>query len=338
MLHKELDVLSICNVLKDIVIQVTDNEIHELGLTKGMMYLVSEAEQQVILKKFEKRDKKVEMGGSGPNVIRTLAILGQKVSQSGMVGNDFYGDLYLKRVEELGIKNNIRKAPLGSTGTSIILITPDGERTMNTCLGMSRCYTSNDIPEEDISKSRYLFVTGYQWDTENQIEAVNHALRIAKSHNTKIVFDLSDPFCVNRHKETFLNIIEDFVDIVFSNLKEVNTLTGLGLQESLDFLSELTDITVVKCGAEGSWIKTKYEKVRVSSNKVEVIDTTAAGDMYAGGFMYGITKNYPLELCGKIASLCAEKVIQEIGAKIPDNLLEQIESKLHLSKKIQAVT
>jgi sugar/nucleoside kinase (ribokinase family) len=334
MQKKELNVLAICNVLKDIVIKVTDQELEELGIAKGIMHLVSEEEQNKILEKFSEREKNVEMGGSGPNVMRTMAVLGQKVSQSGMVGNDIYGELYTSRVEELGIKSNIIKTAVGSTGTSLILITPDGERTMNTCLGMSRCYTTKEIPEADIARSEYLLVTGYQWDTANQIEAINHALRIAKMNNTKIVFDLSDPFCVERHRETFMNIIEQYVDIVFSNLKEAGMLTGKDLDGSLDDLSAIAGMVVIKCGPEGSWIKTGDRKIKIKSNKVKVVDTTAAGDMYAGGFMYGITKNMSLEDCGKIASFCAETVIQQVGARIPEDLLSRLEMYMAGSREV----
>lgn len=326
--EKQLDVLSICNVLKDIIIKVSDEELKDLGLSKGIMVLISEEEQQNILKKFQDKDKKVELGGSGTNAMRTMAILGQKVSQAGMVGDDVYGDICFQRIEELGIKNNIKKSKIGNTGTSIILITPDGERTMNTCLGMSRNYTVNEIPEQDIINSKYLHLTGYQWDTDNQIEAVNHAIHVAKNNNTKISFDLSDPFCVNRHRETFINLIEDHVDIVFANLKEANMLTGKDLDESLDILSKMAEIVVIKCGAEGSWVKTKDHKIKISANKVKVVDTTAAGDMYAGGFMYGITKGLPIEDCGKIANFCAETVIQQVGARIPENLSEMLDKHL----------
>ncbi len=331
-MQKELDVLSICNVLKDIIIKVTDEELVELCISKGMMHLISEEEQQKILNKFENRDKRVEIGGSGTNAMRTMAILGQKVSQAGMVGDDLYGEICLQRVKELGIKSNIKKSPIGNTGTSIILITPDGERTMNTCLGMSRCYTVNDIPEDDIAKSKYLHITGYQWDTDNQIEAINHAIRVAKKNDTKISFDLSDPFCVDRHRETFLNIIKDYVDVVFANLKEVKMLTGKGLEESLEMLSELADLVIIKCGSEGSWIKSKTETIRIEANKITVVDTTAAGDMYAGGFMFGLTRDLSLTECGKIANFCAETVIQQVGAKIPEDLTQRVEE--HLQKKL----
>lgn len=323
---KELDVLAICNVLKDIGIQVKDEELVELGLSKGIMHLVSEEDQQVILEKFKDREQTIEMGGSGPNMIRTLAILGQNVSQAGMAGSDRYGDLYLKRVEELGITNNITQSPVGSTGTAIILVSPDGERTMVTCLGMSRCYTSKEVPDEDIAKSKYLIVTGYQWDTDNQIEAINHAIRIARDNGTKIVFDLADPFCVERHRETFLNILHEYADIVFANMKEAEMLTGKDVDGSLEELSALTDLVVLKCGAHGSWVKTKDEKVYISSNKVDVIDTTAAGDMYAGGFLFGLLNDKSLEDCGRLASFCAETVIQHVGATVPSNLLELAET------------
>ncbi|MEZ0368117.1 MAG: adenosine kinase [Candidatus Sericytochromatia bacterium] len=322
MAGKDIKVLAICNVLKDIVVKVSDAELAELGLTKGIMHLVSPEDQQKILTRFENREKIVEMGGSGPNMMRTLAVLGQKVSQAGMVGSDLYGELYLNRVRELGIVNNIRQAQIGSTGTSIILISPDGERTMNTCLGMSRSYTTKDIPEADIARSEYLVVTGYQWDTDNQIEAINHAIRVAKRNQTKIVFDLSDPFCVSRHRETFLNILDEYVDIVIANRKEAEMLTGKDAEGSLDDLSALTEIAIVKCGSQGSWLKTKTEKVFIPCNPIQVTDSTAAGDMYAGGFLYGLLENLSLEASGHIANFCAETVIQQVGARIPDNLLE----------------
>ena len=261
-------------------------------------------------------------------MMRTLAVLGQKVSQAGMVGNDQNGELYLERMQELGIVNNIRKASMGSTGTSIVLISPDGERTMNTCLGMSRCYTTQDIPEADIANSEILVVTGYQWDTNNQIEAVNHALRIAKQNHTKIAFDLSDPFCVERHRETFLNILDEYVDIVFSNLKEASMLTGKDLEGSLETLGELCEIVVLKCGSKGSWLKNREEKVFIPSNKVAVVDTTAAGDMYAGGFLCGYLNQLTLQECGQLATFCAETVIQNVGAKIPENLLDLAQAHL----------
>jgi sugar/nucleoside kinase (ribokinase family) len=319
---KDIDVLAICNVLKDIVINVSDAELTELGLSKGIMHLVSEEEQLKLLNTFAEREKTVEMGGSGPNMIRTLSVLGKKVSQAGMVGSDLYGEMYLSRVKELGIINNIRQAEFGSTGTALILISPDGERTMNTCLGMSRCYTTQDIPEADIARSKYLIVTGYQWDTDNQIEAINHAIRVAKQNGTKIVFDLSDPFCVDRHRETFLNILEEYVDIVIANSKEAQMLTGKDVAGSLSALAALTEIVIIKCGAQGSWLKTDSEEVFIASNPIDVLDCTAAGDMYAGGFLCGLLNQLPLSECGQLASFCAETVIQEVGARIPANLKE----------------
>ena len=327
---KTLDVLAICNVLKDIVIKVSEAELAELGVAKGMMHLVSEEQQQQILNRFENHEKTLEMGGSGPNMMRTLALLGQNVSQAGMVGEDLNGERYRQRVEQLGILNNIRQSPLGATGTSIVLITPDGDRTMNTCLGMSRCYTAKDIPDADIARSRYLVVTGYQWDTDNQIEAINHAIRVARQHETKIVFDLADPFCVKRHRETFLNILEEYVDIVFCNRNEAQMLTARDVEGSLEALAGLVDTVILKTGSKGSWIRQGDEACFVPCNPVEVVDTTAAGDMYAGGFLYGLLNGYSLNEAGQIATFCAETVIQHVGAHVPDNLHELLQQ--HLKK------
>lgn len=328
MSKRELKALAICNVLKDLIIQVSDQDLKDLGLTKGMMHLVSEAEQQKMLDYFASREKTIEMGGSGANMIRTLATLGENVSQAGMVGQDEYGELCMERVKELGIKNNIQQHAEGSTGTSIILVSPDGERTMHTCLGSSRAYTTHDIPETDIARSEYLIVTGYQWDTENQIKAIRHAVEVAKANQTKIVFDLSDPFCVDRHRETFLSLLEHSIDVVFANKKEAEMLTGKGPEESLAELAKLSDVVVVKCGSKGSWIQSGTEKVFVPCNEVTVVDTTAAGDMYAGGFLFGLLNQKSLEDCGKIANFCAETVIQNIGARIPEDLHARVDAYL----------
>lgn len=325
-MEKSIDLVNIGNVIMDILIKVKDKDIENLGLSKGIMHLVETDRQSEIVDYFESREKELEMGGAGPNVLRAVSILGGKsCCLAGLVADDIFGKQYLERVNHIGILNKIRKADTGMTGSSIILVTEDGQRTMNTCLGNSRYYTKEDVPAEEIKKSKYLFITGYQWDTEKQIEAMEYALKIAKDNDTKVAFDLADPFAVNRSKNMFKDVIENYADIVFANEEEAKMMYECDAEEAVEKLGSMCEIAVVKIGERGSLIKAKNEKVIIlPAKKINVVDTTAAGDMYAGGFMYGLINGYDLEKCGKTAHVCAESVIQNIGAKLPKDIKELV--------------
>ncbi len=326
-MEKNIDIVNIENLIMDIMIKVTDNDIDKLKLSKGIMHLVDEKRQDEIVEYFQKSAKELEMGGAGSNVLRTVAMLGKKGCLAGLVGKDVFGKEYIKQVDDLKIVNKIRVNNTGSTGTSVILVSEDGQRTMNTCLGTSRFYTPNDVPVEEIKNAKYLFITGYQWDTESQLKAMDLALETAKNNKTVIAFDLADPFAVNRSKEAFKNVIENYADVVFANEEEAKMMYGCDAEKCVDKLSELCEIGIVKIGSRGSLIKKKGEKtIHIPAKKVNVVDTTGAGDMYAGGFMYGLIRGYDTEKCGKIAHKCAEAVIQNIGAKLPSNIKEIVDS------------
>ncbi len=321
MKEKTIDLVNIGNVIMDILIKVTDKEIKELKMEKGIMHLVSEDRQQEIITYLKQNNKLLEIGGSGPNVLRTAAILGRKCALAGLVADDTFGKQYTKRLEELNIINKVRIADKGVTGTSIILVTPDGQRTMNTHLGNSRYYTPKDVPTKEIKQAKYLFITGYQWDTESQIEAMELAINTAKENDTKIAFDLADPFAIERSKNSFKNVIDKYADIVFANKDEVKMMYQCDVKDCIDIISKKVDITAIKIGKEGSLVKQQGKEIMsIMANDIDVVDTTAAGDMYAGGFMYGLTGGLNLEISAKIANFCAESVIQNIGAKLPSNI------------------
>jgi sugar/nucleoside kinase (ribokinase family) len=327
MSEKTIDLVNIGNVIMDILIRVTDDDIKELNMEKGIMHLVDEDRQHEIITHLKQHDKLLEIGGSGPNVLRTSAILGRKCTLTGLVGDDTFGNQYTSRVDELNIINRVRIADTGLTGTSIILVTQDGQRTMNTCLGNSRYYTPDDVPVEEIKQAKYLFVTGYQWDTESQIEAMELALSTAKENDTRIAFDLADPFAVERSKDAFKKVIEQYADVVFANKDEARMMYQCSVSNCIDEISRFADITAVKIGKDGSLVKKQGKEVlSVLASDIDVVDTTAAGDMYAGGFMYGLTGGLDLETCAKIANFCAESVIQQIGAKLPTNIKELVQS------------
>ncbi len=323
MSNKSIDVVNIGNVIMDIIIKVSDEELKKLGVEKGIMHLVDENRQRKILDILMGKEKEFEMGGSGPNMLRTLAILGGKCALAGLVAKDIYGTEYVNRMEKLSIINKVRMSENGITGTSIILVTEDGQRTMNTNLGNSRYYTVSDVPTEEIKQAKYLFVTGYQWDTKAQIDSMEAALKIAKENGTQIAFDLADPFAVGRSKEAFEKVINEYANVVFANEEEAKMMYQDYAEKCVEKIAQNVDIAVVKVGSRGSLVKEKGKEmiqIKPTTENINVIDTTAAGDMYAGGFMYGLVNGYDVERCARIGSRCAEEVIQNIGAKLPEDI------------------
>lgn len=319
-MKKTFDVCGVGNALIDIISRVEDSDLAALRLQKGIMHLVS-PETQAALKAFvDQRPIDLEIGGDCPNVIRTLALLGRNVSLAGLVADDPFGRTYIKRLNELGITNRVGVVGHGETGTSIILITKDGERTMNTFLGVSREYARKHIPAEDVRDARYFFVSGYQWDTPSQIDSVHYALGVAKEYETKIAFDVADPFCVKRHREAFIAMIQEHADIVFANREESHALLGLEPAEAIDRLATWCEIAVIKLGKEGALVKSGDRLVHVKPNAVRVLDTTGAGDMFAGGFLHGLLSGLDIDGAGRIAALCSEQAIQQIGAKLPEDI------------------
>jgi sugar/nucleoside kinase (ribokinase family) len=206
------------------------------------------------------------------------------------------------------------------TGTSVILITPDKERTMNTHLGACREYGKEDLPREMVENSSIFYFTGYMWDTESQKEAAKEAMRVARAEAVKVAFDVADPFAVQRYREDFLSLIGGAVDILFANAHEARILTGCGTEDCARSLGAMCPLVVIKNGEAGSFISHEGRIETVASLKTAVRDTTGAGDNFAAGFLYGLVKGYPVEVCGRVASFVASKTIEKVGAQAPENI------------------
>jgi sugar/nucleoside kinase (ribokinase family) len=315
-------VSTICNALIDILIQVKDADLKTLGLTKGVMHLVDYQRQRQILSYFESNEKTHELGGSSLNAIRTLASLGMKTFFAGMVGRDEFSRQILQRMKSLGIDSKIlnHEEP---TGSCIVLITPDGERTMNTHLGASRLFTEALVPSGEITRSKIFHFCGYQWDTEGQKEAIEQAINLAKESGTLVSFDLADPFVVDRYREKFIDLINR-VDIVFANEQEAKILFDCAPEEVVNKITARGAVAVVKLGARGAIVGEKDRRIQIKPVTTNVVDTTAAGDMFASGFLYGMCNNLPLEKCGQIAATLASDVISRIGATVSTTALEKV--------------
>lgn len=321
----KLRVFSIGNILMDVLADVTDQEILDLGLDKGIMKLVSPGERLRLLDFIGNRDRVLQCGGSAPNTVITLSALGVSTGLSGKVGRDELGHAYIRQLEEQGVRSYVSEED-GYTGTCIVLISPDSERTMNTDLAINKEYGRNNVSEEALAEADYFYFTGYMWDTDSQKGALTYAIEQAREKHTKIAFDLADPFAVNRSGKDFLQMIEQHFDIVFANREEARLLLGKeSIDECLDQLSGLCEIAVIKDGKHGSWVARGNERYNIPVNPVKAVDSTGAGDTYAAGFLYGLCQGFDLEKSGTFASWLASKIVEVKGAQFHKKELEKIQ-------------
>lgn len=325
---EKLEIYSIGNILIDILAEVSDEEIHSLGLDKGIMKLVDDGERDEILNLLSNRNYDHECGGSAPNTVITLAGLGISSGLSGKVGNDDLGQKYIDRLKELGVRSFVSRDE-GKTGSSIILITPDSERTMNTSLCINRSYSRENINPEAIAEAEYFYFTGYMWDTQSQKDALLEAINEARRGSTKIAFDLADPFAVSRSRDDFISMIHHHYDIVFANREEAGILFNMDkVEDSLGELARLCEIAVVKDGSRGSYIASGGQVWKIPVYPVKAVDSTGAGDTYAAGFLYGLTRGFSLEKSGRFASWLAAQIVTIKGAQFPPAKMKEIHHEL----------
>ncbi|MCA2958860.1 MAG: adenosine kinase [Silvanigrellales bacterium] len=317
---RPLDVTGLENALVDLLVRAEDSDLRSLGMSKGTMQLVSAEEQVRVLANLGKLTAEVELGGSAANAIRGLAVLGARTSYSSCVGHDEYGKSFSSRLEELGIRNMLAQVESAPTGTCLVVVTPDGERTLNTHLGACLHYAKAHVPEEDIRKSKVFFTTGYVWDTPSQIDAVSQALQVAKNNNVKVAFDVADPFVVQRWGAQLREVLETSAHVVFANALEAQMLVGVQGEDAARILGRKIEIVVVKDGAKGAWVAHRGDILHIPTNKVNVVDTTGAGDMFAGGFLYGLTHGCTLETCGRLATLLAADTITHMGVRLSKDI------------------
>ena len=323
--NKKVDLIGLGNAIVDIIVNIEDEFLEINNLEKGSMNLINSDESRALLKNC-KVIKQIS-GGSSANTVVCLAELGNQVQFIGRVKNDQFGDFFSEDIKQSKTIFNTPPTIEGpSTAHSIILITPDAQRTMCTYLGASIEFEPEDIDFTVIKESKYLYLEGYLWDSELAKNAFLEAAQCAKLSNTKIILSLSDSFCVDRHRESFLKLIDNYVDIVFCNESEVLTLFKENkLANCQAKLSSLCELVVVTLGSNGSLVINKNDvEVIKSMPKGKVIDTTGAGDIYAGGFIHGLINNYSLKKCGEIASICAGQIITQLGSRSDIDLKDLI--------------
>lgn len=303
-------ILAIGNAIIDIVCKIDDEFLAQNSLVKGSMSLIDE---KTANKLSELKFEKIISGGSASNTVSLLSKLGNKNLFIGKVGNDKFGEKFIQEITKENTEFLTNKHLIKKTARSFILVSPDGERTMCTFLGCAPELFENDIKEEFFKNLEILYLEGYLWDSIETINALKKAIKLAKENGIKIAFSLSDLFCVARHKEDFLNLIINDLDIVFANENEALEL-GKNYVEIFSKNKKL--IAIVTKSANGCEVFYEEKSIKISTNLIEnIVDTTGAGDVFAGGFLHEYLKNSSLEICGKKGNEMAGKIIQQFGAR-----------------------
>ena len=308
-----MKILGIGNAIVDVICKVDDNFLSVNTLTKSTMKLVDEIEFKKILSNLE--IERTIAGGSVANSIVGLSQLGNNVSFIGKVNKDDLGENYEQSLTKENVKYFYnKKEELTPTGTCLILVTPDSERTMITFLGIAGKINKEDIDEKVVKASEMIFLEGYLWDEGDPKTAFDKAMSLAN----KTAMSLSDQFCVERHKDSFLNLVENKLDLTFANEQEITSLiSAKSFEEVVTFGKQLKKILVITRGAKGSIAIKNDEVIECDSKKdLNIIDLTGAGDLFAAGFLHGHINNLSIQESLVKGTEMSSKIIQKIGARL----------------------
>ena len=310
-------ILGIGNAIVDVFAQVEERFLKENNLIKGSMKLINEEEFFELKQKI--KIEKILAGGSVANSMAGISYLDGDASFIGKINSDEFGELYKKSLENIDVAFLYNpKKELMPTGTCIILITPDSERTMCTYLGISSQLAANDLSEKNIIDKELIFLEGYLWDKGLSEKMFKQAINLAKKNKVKIAMTLSDIFCVTRHKVDFYNLLKNDLDVLIGNENEINELTGnKNLSNSINQLILLNKLIIVTRSEKGSLAIDNNIIIDCDSIQVnKVIDVTGAGDLFAAGFLKEYIEKSEIKKCLTTGSLMASKIIQKIGARI----------------------
>jgi len=308
-----MKILGIGNAIVDVICKVEDNFLSENELTKGGMELVDEERFKKLL-----LNQKIEgtfSGGSVANSIVGLSQLGNKVGFIGKVNDDNWGQKYEEGLKKEGVDYFYsKKKEVLPTGTCLVLITPDSERTMCTFLGTAGKINQSDVDVNSIKKSEIIFLEGYLWDEGDPKSAFDKAIQ----NSNKVAMSLSDSFCVERHKKHFLDLVRNKIDITFANEQEITSLIDAkNFEEVISFAKQLKKMIIITRGENGSIAINKNEVIRCESKKnLNVVDLTGAGDLFAAGYLHGYINSLPVRESLEKGTEMSSRIIQQMGARL----------------------
>jgi len=310
------DVAGIGNAIVDVLCFADEATIVKNELVKGSMTLVDEARADALYKKMGQATEC--SGGSVANTLAGMASLGSKTAFIGKVKNDQLGSIFIHDLHAVGVHFSTPLMERGpSTASCLVYVTPDAQRTMATYIGACARVSEADIDEQIIEHSAVTYIEGYLWDTPSAKAAIRKAIDLAKKSERKIAFTLSDTFCVDRHRKEFMELIDKDIDILFANEAELKSLYQTqDIESAITELQGICSIAAVTRSERGSVVLTPENREAVATTPVaRVVDTTGAGDLYAAGFLFGLTRNWDLKACAALGNSCAGEIIQQLGAR-----------------------
>jgi sugar/nucleoside kinase (ribokinase family) len=316
MSNVKTDVLGVGNAIVDVLANADDRFLQENALTKGAMTLIDAGRAEAL---YAKMVDTIECsGGSAANTMAGIASFGGRAGYIGKVKDDRLGRVFGEDIRKVGVGFETSMAPDGPpTARCLVLVTPDAQRTMQTFLGASATLTPDDIDPDAVAAAQVTYLEGYLWDPPPAKAAFVKAAGIAHAAGRQVALSLSDSFCVDRHREEFRRLIEEHVDVVFANEDEILSLYQTSdFEEAAEALQGNCDVAAVTRGASGSVILAPDERLAVEALTLgPVVDTTGAGDLFAAGFLFGLTRSRDLAECGRLGSLAAGEIIRHVGAR-----------------------
>jgi sugar/nucleoside kinase (ribokinase family) len=315
------DLVGIGNALVDIEVQVSEDMVNRLDVTKGGMTLSTKENQDQVLAQISSHPQKIVSGGSAANTIHGFSVLGSKAYYLGRVADDSLGKHYTEDMKDCGVGFPGPDSKTDGTGTCLVLVTPDSERTMLTHLGISSDLHPDNVDETIVKEARTVYIEGYLWTGDETRNAALKMADAARQAGVPVAFTLSDAFVVNSYTESLIDFIRWKVDILFCNDVEARTMTGeVKDEQAFAELKGMVDTLFMTRGADGSWAAdSQHAKINIDPFQVKAVDTTGAGDLYAAGALYGLIHNYDLKKSAILGSYCAAQVVTHLGGRLPAN-------------------
>lgn len=318
-MSRKYDVYGIGNALVDIVTEVSEDFLSDHSVDKGIMTLVDEEKQNALSSSIDLTNCSKQCGGSAANTIIGVSQFGGSSYYACKVAGDDMGKFFLSDLQGNGVDSNLIESelPAGITGKCLVMTTPDAARTMNTFLGITTNFSTDELNEEIIADSEYVYIEGYLVTSETGLEAMKKTIELAKKHNTKVALTFSDPSMVKFFKTQMEEVVAGGVDLLFCNIEEAYLFTGTeNLEDAIEKLKEVATEFVITKSEEGAMIYHNGEKIDIEPHKVEAIDTNGAGDCFAGAYMYGITNGLTRKKAGDLASAASAKVVTQFGPRL----------------------
>ena len=330
-MSKKYDVCAIGNALVDYEIEVQDQFFKDRDVEKGLMTLVDEDRQKVLLEAAKGQIKKKQGGGSAANTIFGLSELGGKGFYTCKVAMDDDGVLFTNDLLSAGIDSNLDPSNLfsGTTGKCLVMVTPDAERTMNTFLGITTDFSTNELNEEAIKNSNYLFMEGFLVSSPTGLEAMKEAKKMAIKHGVKTSLTFSDPSMVKYFGDQMKEVVGEGVDLLFCNVEEAKLFAGVSsLNEAKEALMRVAKEFVITLSDKGSIVYDGSQFIEIEPFPTKPIDTTGAGDMFAGAFLYGINNGLDHRESGTLASRASSAIVSKFGPRFESGQAQEILKKV----------